>query len=53
MDGPITVKRLKCCDWSPDNFIGVNFSKLTDSDQIFRIDFVSIHYHLGEISYVK
>ena len=45
-----TVERLKCCDWSVHNFIEVNFSKLTDSNQIFRIDFVNIHYHLGEIS---
>ena len=31
-------------------FIEVNFSKLTDCNQIFRIDIASIHYHLGEIS---
>ena len=50
MDGPITVELLKCCDWSPHKFIEANFSKLTDSNEIFRIDFVGIHYHLGEIS---
>ena len=41
--GPITVERLKCCDWSPHKFVEVNFSKLTDGNQIFRIDFVCIH----------
>ena len=50
MDGPITVERLKCCDWSVHKFIEVNFSKLTDSNQIFRNHFVGIYYHLGEIS---
>ena len=50
MDGPITVERLKCCDWSVHKFLEENFSKLTDSSQIFWIGFVSIHYHLGEIS---
>ena len=50
MDEPITVKRLKCCDWSVHKFIEVNFSKLTDSTHIFRMDFVIIHYNLGEIS---
>ena len=50
MGGPITVERLKCCDWSVHKFIEVNFSKLTDSNQIFRIDFLCIHYHLCEIS---
>ena len=53
MDGPITVERLKCCDWSVHKFIEVNFSKLTDSNGIFRIDFVGIHYHPGEISCQK
>ena len=50
IDGPITVERLKCCDWSVHKFTEVNFSKLTDSNQIFRIHFVSIHCHLGEFS---
>ena len=50
MGGPITVERLKSCDWSVHKFIEVNFSKLTDSNQIFRIDLVCIHYHLCEIS---
>ena len=53
MDGPITVERLKCCDWSVHEFIEVNFSKLADSNQIFRIGFVSIQYQLGEISLKK
>ena len=50
MDGPITVERLKCCDWSVHKFIEVNFSKITDSNQIFRIDLASIHYHPCEIA---
>ena len=50
MWGPITVKRLQCCDWSNHKLIEGNFSKLTDSNQIFRIDFVSINYHLCGIS---
>ena len=49
MGGPITVEGFKCCDWSVHNLIEVNFSKLTDSNIIFTIDFVSIHYHIGEI----
>ena len=53
MGGPITADRLKCCDWSPHKFIVVNFSKLTDYNQIFRIDFVSIHYHLCKIIQYK
>ena len=31
-------------------FIGVNFSKLTGSNQIFKIDISSVHFHLIEIS---
>ena len=50
MDGQITVELLKSCDWSPHKLTEVNFSKLTDSNHIFRIDLVSIHYHLSEIS---
>ena len=38
------------CDLSPHKSIEVNFSKLMDSQQIFRIVFVSNHYHLCEIS---
>ena len=34
----------------PHQFIEVNFSKLMDSNQIFRNNFVSIHCHLGEIA---
>ena len=44
------IERLKCCVWYPHKFIEVNFSKLRDSHQIFGIDFVSIYYHLCEIS---
>ena len=43
-------KRLKCCDWSPHKFIKVNFSKLKESNLIFRIYFDGIHYNLCEIS---
>ena len=32
-------------------YIAVNFIKLTDSNQIFRNEFVCIHYHLWEISH--
>ena len=38
------------CDWSVHNFIEVNFSKLTDNNQIFRNDFDCIHYNLCKIS---
>ena len=31
-------------------FIGVNFSKLTHNDQIFRNEFVCNHYHLCKLS---
>ena len=43
-------RAIECCHWSVHKFIEVNFSKLTDCNQIFRNEFVSIHYHLGEIS---
>ena len=49
-DWPISVERLKRCDWSPRKFTEVIFSQLTESNQIFRIDFVIIHYHFCEIS---
>ena len=35
---------------SVHKFIEVNFSKLTDNNQIFRNDFDCIHYHLSKIS---
>ena len=38
------------CDWSLQISLDVNFSKLMDSNQILRIDFVCIHYHLWEMS---
>ena len=50
MDGPITAFQTIDCDWSLHKVIGVNFSKLTDNNQIFRNDFVCIHYHLCKIS---
>ena len=45
----ITVERLKCCDWSPHKFTEVHFSKLTDSNQMFMVEFVCIYYDLSEI----
>ena len=36
----ISVMRLQGCDCSPSNFIEASFSKLTDSNQILRNDFV-------------
>ena len=38
MEQPITVGCLEGCDWLLHRFIEVNFSKLTDSNQIFRND---------------
>ena len=49
MDGPITALQMLDCDWSVDKFIEVNFSKLTDNDQIFRNDFDCIR-HFCKIS---
>ena len=46
LDGTITALQTLDCDWSPHNFIEVNFSKLTDSNQIFRIDFDCIHFQM-------
>ena len=48
--GPITVEHLKYSNIFPHKFIEVNLSKLMNSNQIFRIDFICIHYHLCEIS---
>ena len=46
----ITAFQTLDCDWAPYKFIEVNFPKLTDSNQIFRIDFVfintSVKFHL-------
>ena len=50
MGEPITALQTLDCDWSPHKFIEENFSKLTDSNQIFTLDFVCIHYHPCEIS---
>ena len=49
LEGPITVERLKCWTLFLDKFIEVNFLTLTHNNQIFRNDFVSIHYHLCNI----
>ena len=45
MGVPITVEHFNCCDWSPHKFLEANFFKLMDSNQIFRIDFVSLQCH--------
>ena len=50
MEQPITVGCLENCDWLLHSFIEVNFSKLADSNQIFRNDFVCLYYHLSKIS---
>ena len=50
MEGPITALQKLDCDWFLHNFIEVNFSKLTNSNQMFRNDFVRIHYNLCKIS---
>ena len=50
IEGPITALQTLDCDWSLDNFIEADLSKLTDSNQIFSNNFVSIHYHLCKIS---
>ena len=36
--------------WSVHKFTEVNFSMLTDNNQIFKNDFDCIHYHLSKIS---
>ena len=46
MGGPITALQTLDCDWSVHKFIEVNFWKLTVGNQIFKNDFVCIHYHL-------
>ena len=50
MEQPITALQTPDCDWLLHRFIEVNFSKLMDSDQIFRNYFVGLHYHLCKIS---
>ena len=40
-----TALRTLDCDWSLHKFIEENFSKLTDNNQIFRIDFACNHFH--------
>ena len=47
---PITALQTPDCDWLFHRFIEVNFSNLTDSNQIFRNDFVLIRYHVCKIS---
>ena len=50
MAQPITALQTPDCDWLRLWFIEVNFSKLTDSNQIFKNDFVCLYYHLCKIS---
>ena len=55
MDGPITALQTLECDRSVHKFIEVNFSNLTESNQIFNNDFVafiitSVKYHLKLLS---
>ena len=50
MEQPITVRLTPDCDWLLHRFVELYFSKLTDSNQIFRNDFVYLHYHLWQIS---
>ena len=38
------------CDWLLHSFIEVNSSKLTDSNQIVRDDFIGFDYHLCKIT---
>ena len=51
MGGSITALQTLDCNLSLHKFIEVNFSELMDSNQIFRIDFVWINFHLFENSY--
>ena len=50
MEQPITALQTPDCDWLLHRCIQVNFLQLTDSNQIFRNDFVGLHYHLCKIS---
>ena len=50
MEQPITALQTTDCNWLLHRFIEVNFSKLTDSNQIFRNDFIDLHYDLCKIS---
>ena len=50
MDQPVTALQTPDCDWLLHSFIEVNFSKLTDSNQIFRNNFVGFHYQHYKIS---
>ena len=50
MEQPITALQTHDYNWLLHRFKEVNFSKLTDSNQIFRNDFIDLHYHLCKIS---
>ena len=50
MEGAITALQSLDGDWSVQKFIGVNFAKLTDNNQIFWNDFDCIHHHFCKLS---
>ena len=50
MKQPITALQTPDNDWLLHRFIEVNFAKLMNRNQIFRNDFVGLHYHLCKIS---
>ena len=50
MEQPITALQTPDCDWLLYRYTEANFSKLTDSNQIFRKDFVCLNYHLCKMS---
>ena len=50
VEKPITVWCLEGRDWLLHRFIEVNFSKWTESNQIFTNDFVCLYYHIFKIS---
>ena len=49
IEGTNTALQTLDCEWSVHKFIEVNFSKLTDNNQIFRNVFDCIHYHICKI----
>ena len=50
MKQPITVLQTPTCDWLLNRFIEANFSRLADSKQIFRNDFVCFPHRHCKIS---
>ena len=51
MEQPISVGCLESCDWLLHRFIDVNFSKLMDSNQIFRNNFISLYFILVKFQF--